>query len=206
MAIITKIETQKNKSRVNIFVDDSFFCGLNRETAVVFGLKIGKEVDENKLKNVLFESEVQTAFDKSLDIVGRRMHSKRELKQKLVTKGYCSEVIERVIEKLEQYHYVDDELFAKQFANSNQKLSKKILKEKLNLKGVSPDIVLEIIENRSEEDEYGLCFAQANKYLKSKQIKSYQDLVKMQASLARKGFDFEIIKKVCKEFEFRFEE
>ena len=206
MSVITKIETQRNKSRVNIFVDDSFFCGLNKETAVIFGLKIGKEIDETKLKDALFESEVKTAFDKALDIVGRRMHSKKELLQKLVGKGYTPEVVERVIEKLEEYHYVDDELFAKQFANSNQKLSKKILKEKLNLKGVSSDIVLEIIEERSDESEYELCLDQVNKYLKSKQINSYQDLVKLQASLARKGFDFETIKKVCREFEFNFTE
>ena len=45
MAVITKIELQKNKSRVNIFVDDSFFCGLNKETAVIFGLKENKEIE-----------------------------------------------------------------------------------------------------------------------------------------------------------------
>ena len=38
---------QKNKSRVNIFVDDSFFCGLNKETALNFKLKINKEIDED---------------------------------------------------------------------------------------------------------------------------------------------------------------
>ena len=45
MSEITKIEDQKNKKRVNIFVDDAFFCGLHKETAVTFGLKIGKIVD-----------------------------------------------------------------------------------------------------------------------------------------------------------------
>ena len=50
MSVITKIEQQRNKSRVNIFVDDSFFCGLERETAAVFGLKTGKQVNEEYLK------------------------------------------------------------------------------------------------------------------------------------------------------------
>ena len=198
MAVITKIETQKNKSRVNIFVDDSFFCGLNKETAILFGLKENKEIDENSLKSAIFESEVKSAFEKSLDIVGRRMHSKKELIDKLIKKGYQPDVCEKVIEKLEEYRYIDDVLFAKQFVASNKKLSKRILKEKLILKGVSSDIVLEIIEERTPDDEFELCLAQANKYLKSKQINSYQDLAKMQASLARKGFDFEIIKRVCK--------
>ena len=63
MSVITKIETQKNKSRVNIFIDDSFFCGLNKETAVIFGLKVGKEIDEESLRQAVFESEVKSAFE-----------------------------------------------------------------------------------------------------------------------------------------------
>ena len=126
MAVITKIETQKNKSRVNIFVDDSFFCGLNKETAILFGLKENKEIDEDRLKSAIFESEVKSAFEKSLDIVGRRMHSKKELIDKLIKKGYQPEVCEKVIQKLEEYHYIDDALFAKQFVASNKKLSKRI--------------------------------------------------------------------------------
>lgn len=198
MAIITKIESQRNKSRVNIFVDDSFFCGLNKETAVIFGLKENQEVDENKLKTAIFESEVKSAFEKSLDIVGRRMNSKKELITKLTNKGYSDEVCDRVVEKLEEYHYIDDVLFAKQFVSANNKLSKRNLKEKLILKGVSSDIILDVLENRSNDDEFELCLVQANKYLKRKKIDTYEDLAKLQASLARKGFDFDTIKRVCK--------
>ena len=206
MAIITKIETQKNKSRVNIFVDDSFFCGLNKETAIIFGLKENKEVDEGKLKDAIFESEVKSAFEKSLDIVGRRMNSKKEIRTKLINKGYSKEVAERVIEKLEEYHYIDDELFAKQFVLANSKYSKKVIKEKLSLKGISPDIILEIIGDRTDENEFDICLLQANKYLKSKTIESYQDLAKLQASLSRKGFDYDIIKKVCRQVSAEVEE
>ena len=196
--IITKIETQKNKSRVNIFVDDSFFCGLNKETALIFGLKENKEIDEERLKVAIFESEVKSAFEKSLDYLGRRLYTKKELLERLTGKGYTKEVVEKAIEKLEEYRYVDDKLFAKQFFQSNQHLSKRILQGKLALKGVSPDIIPEIISERSDETEFDLCLAQARKYLKSKQINDAKDLQKMQSSLARKGFDFDTIKKVCK--------
>ena len=198
MPIITKIETQKNKSRVNIFVDDSFFCGLNKETAVIFGLKENKEIDEEKLKVAVFESEVKSAFEKSLDYLGRRMYTKKELIERLTQKGYTREVSEKVIEKLEEYRYIDDKLFAKQFFQSNQHLSKRVLQGKLVQKGVSNDIILELINERTNESEFELCLLQAQKYLKSKKINDIKDVQKMQASLARKGFDFDTIKKVCK--------
>ena len=198
MPVITKIETQKNKSRVNIFVDDSFFCGLNKETAVIFGLKENKEVDEEKLKVAIFESEVKSAFEKSLDYLGRRMYTKKELIERLTQKGYVKEVAERVIEKLEEYRYIDDKLFAKQFFQSNGHLSKRVIQGKLIQKGVANDIISEIIEERTGESEFELCLLQAKKYLKSKKVNDIKDIQKMQASLARKGFDFDTIKKVCK--------
>ena len=199
MPVITKIETQKNKSRVNIFVDDSFFCGLNKETAILFGLKENQDVDEEKLKSAIFESEVKSAFEKALDYLGRRMYSKHELFDRLIKKGYEKDVIEKAIEKLEEYRYVDDKLFAKQFAGSNSKVSKRILQGKLIQKGISSDIIPEIIEERTPEMEYELCLEQARKYLRSKTVNDINSIQKMQASLARKGFDFDIIKKVCKE-------
>lgn len=198
MPVITKIETQKNKSRVNIFVDDSFFCGLNKETAVIFGLKENKEVDEEKLKVAIFESEVKSAFEKSLDYLGRRMYTKKELIERLTQKGYIKEVAERVIEKLEEYRYIDDKLFAKQFFQSNGHLSKRVIQGKLIQKGVANDIISDIIEERTGESEFELCLLQAKKYLKSKKVNDIKHIQKMQASLSRRGFDFDTIKKVCK--------
>lgn len=199
MSKITKIETQKNKSRVNIFVDDSFFCGLNKETAIIYGLKESLEINEEKLKRAIFESEVKSAFEKALDYLSRRMYSKKELFDKLTQKGFAKEVVQQAIEKLENYHYVDDRLFAKQFVQSNQKLSKRILTGKLFQKGVSNDIIDEILEERTDDEEYELCLIQAKKYLKSKEVLTLNDLKKMQANLARKGFGFDNINKVCRE-------
>jgi regulatory protein len=42
---ITKIEIQKNnKNRVNLFVDDNFFCGLSLETIVKNHIKENQEI------------------------------------------------------------------------------------------------------------------------------------------------------------------
>ena len=141
MAVITKIEQQKNKARVNIFVDDAFFCGLNKETALIFKLKVGETVSEEKLKQAVLESETKSAFEKASSYLETRMHSKRELFDKLVKKGYSKESINEAINKLEEYHFVDDALFAKQFLEQNGKLSKNMIKNKLLSKGVSFDIL-----------------------------------------------------------------
>lgn len=198
MAKITKIEEQKNKKRVNIFVDDAFFCGLNKETAVIFRLKVGNEIDEELMKDAIFDSEVKSAVEKSNDYIGARMHSRKELYDKLIKKGYEKRVVLKALEKLEEYHYVDDELYAKQFVEQNKKYSKKMLENKLKQKGVSLHIILEIIENEDDNQEFELCKKLAEKYIKSKDMKKEGATQKMYASLARKGFSFEMIKSACK--------
>lgn len=199
MAIITKIEEQKNKKRVNIFVDDAFFCGLNKETAVIFRLKVGNVIEESKLQEALFESEVKSAFEKASEYLGSRMHTKKELFDKLLKKGYQKDVILKAIEKLEEYHYVDDELYSKQFIAENKRYSRRIIENKLREKGVSADIVSGAIdEHFSDDGEYELCLKQAEKYVKSKDMSKEGAYQKLVASLARKGFAFDMIKQVCK--------
>lgn len=198
MAIITKIEEQKNKKRVNIFVDDAFFCGLNKETAVIFRLKVGNQIEEAVLKQAIFDSEVKSAEEKGADYLATRMHSKKELYEKLIKKGFEKAVILKALEKMEEYHYVDDELFAKQFIEQNKKFSRKMLENKLKQKGISPDIIQENFENHDENDEFELCKKLAEKYAKSKDLSKDGAVSKMYASLARKGFAFDTIKKATK--------
>ena len=200
MAVITKIEEQKNKKRVNVFVDDAFFCGLTKETAVVFGLKVGKEIEESKLQEAIFDSEVKMAFDKASDYLGSRMHTKKELSDKLLKKGYPKEVIVKAIEKLEEYHYVDDGLYSKQFMTENKRYSKRMLENKLRAKGVNNEIVSESIsEYVSDEDEFELCLKLAQKYVKSKDMAKEGAVQKLFSSLARRGFAFDVIKKASKQ-------
>ena len=198
MATITKIEQQKNKARVNIFVDDAFFCGLNKETAILFKLKPGQEIDEAEIQKALEASEVKSAFEKASDYLSSRMHSKKELFDKLVKKGYEKDIASKAIEKLEEYHYIDDSLFAKEFILQNSKLSKKMLENKLFSKGVANDIIQNELKEKSDDEEIELCETFAKKYIKSKDINKENGKQKMFASLMRKGFSFETIKKATK--------
>lgn len=195
MAVITKIEEQKNKKRVNIFVDDAFFCGISKETAVVFRFKVGSVVNENKLLEAVHASEVNRAFEKASDYLGMRMHSKKELVDKLLKKGFDRDVISEAVAKLEEYHFVDDELMAKTFVEQNGKYSRRMLENKLKAKGVDGKIAKETALIKTDEDEFLLCKRFAQKHIDSKGLNDDNDVKKLFASLLRKGFTFDIVKK-----------
>ena len=51
MPTVTKLEIQKNnKTRVNVYVDDEFYCGMEAITALAVGLKEGRQVTNDQLK------------------------------------------------------------------------------------------------------------------------------------------------------------
>ena len=94
----------------------------------------------------------------------------------------------RLIEK----KYIDDEKFAKFWVeNRNQRKGSSIKKIKSELfsKGVSSDIIEQVLSesNRNDEDEIQKIIA--------KKAKKYTDEQKLIAYLARQGFSFDEIKK-----------
>ena len=88
--------------------------------------------------------------------------------------------------------YIDDEKFAKFWVeNRNQRKGSSIkkLKSELFSKGVSSDIIEQVLSesNRNDEDEIQKIIA--------KKAKKYTDEQKLIAYLARQGFSFDEIKK-----------
>ena len=166
MGIITEISKQRTRNRVNIFVDNMFKSGLEFETAVKFGLKVGKEVDDDELDQIIIESEVQSAFDVALGFLSLMPKSVLEVKQKLIRKGYSNIVIEKTLQKLEEYHYVDDFEYAKTYVASCLKKSKREIIDKLKKKGVSKLIIEEITNEIDDDFDFERANEYALKYLK----------------------------------------
>ena len=78
MGKITDIVRQKgNKSRVSLFLDSAFLCGLDELTAVKNRLEIGTEIDGEDIARIQAESEYVTALDKSLSRLSVRPRSEK---------------------------------------------------------------------------------------------------------------------------------
>lgn len=196
--IITEISPQKRKGRFNISVDNQYFGSLDDMALVSAGLKVGQQVDEKSLREYIFESEVRSAFDKTLDILST-FHSKKEILDRLIKKGYEKQVCLSAIEKAEQYGYVDDQQFAKALVGQKRDKSRAEIKSILYKKGVDKEIIGEAIDEIDEDEEKRRAKALAEKYLKNKQI-NQRTLASLYAFLARKGFGADIIKNVLRSF------
>ena len=191
MGVITQISSQKSKKRVNVFVDNIFKSGLSVETAVKFGLKVGKDINDDELDEIILNSETGVAFDVALNFLSATPKSKYEVRQKLFKKGFSIAVIDKAMEKLEEYHYVDDVEYAKIYISSVSKKSKREIIEKLKKKGVEKQIIDNVIVDIADDMDEKNAGIYARKYLNNKEI-SQKNINNLISNLVRKGYSYEL--------------
>jgi regulatory protein len=202
---ITKIEKQKrNKDRWNVFIDGIFACGINSDTFLKYQLKTGDNIDENMLREIRNFDEYLFSKKIAFDFLSYRIRSEKEIKDKLKGKDISQSSIERTIEHLKELKLINDEEFARQLITeklSGKPVGKSVLRQKLVQKGISFAQSDEILkEFFSEDDEKEFVKTNFDKYFRRVEgLEKQQKRKKMFDYLARKGFDFEIIKQVINE-------
>ena len=188
MVIVTNIEIQKkDKNRVSVYLDGEFFRGMDSFALAQSRIKIGDEVNERELENLIFSSDIRTAFDKALKQIEYRTRAKNELILFLQKKGYDNKVIYEVIEKLTEYGYCNDERFCEEYIKSYSRRYGKI-KIKADLKNLGIDE--EIIENAIAciDEQADQAYALACKYIKGKKNITP---IKVRAYLIRHGYTYD---------------
>ncbi len=191
MGKITRLEVQaRHKDRVNLYINDVFVTGLTLDTAVKNGLKIGKDVDEKFVVDMIFDSEKQSAFNKTANYMKSSIKTVKQIKEYLNKKGYDEAVINAVVEKLKEYKYLDDSQYVTAFVNTNKsKYGVRKLREKLKQKGVA-DANLSVLDDY-EEDVDALKKV-AEKYMSHKE-KTPENYNKLYRFLAMRGYNFDDI-------------
>ena len=190
MPVVTDIKQNlKNKNKVSVFADGEFLCSVTAESVAKMRIKVGDQIDNQKLLDTLFESDCQTAFSKAVDNVCKSFKTQNQVQKYLFDKGFSTEVVNKTIEKMKEYRYVDDAEFVRLFVSSYQKTKgKKRICFELKQKGVEQEYIDLVDELIDDQTEYALALAQ--KFAKGKQMDT-KNGQKLYRHLASKGFDFD---------------
>lgn len=191
--IITKISPAvKTAGRYNIFVDDNYSFSLDETQLVNLGFKKGDKIDEDELARLKNESEFGKSYIRAVDLISRRLRSEKELRDYAWRKQWAHTTTDRVIERLRDRGYLNDEKFAESFVRSRantRNFSAKRMKVELQKKGIKPEIIAAVLAASDEYDES----AALNTLIMKKRNK-YDDERKLIAYLARQGFSYDDIK------------
>ncbi|MBQ2759972.1 MAG: regulatory protein RecX [Clostridia bacterium] len=137
--------TTAKSGRINIFADGEYKFTV--PASVWFSLSYSQEdeISEEELSGLKIRGDSSCAFENALRYLSNRAHSKKELEMKLKRK-YCNEAVEYALDKCGELGLIDDEAFARLFAEELSE-RKKYAPKRIVSELVSRGINREIAEN-----------------------------------------------------------
>lgn len=119
-----------------------------------------------------------------------------QIRQKLQKREYPAEVIDRVMEFLKEYNYINDVRFLEQYVACHcNRLNRKQLVEKLSVKGIKGmdvDRYLELYQYNEEE----LLQKAVRKYVKGKDLSDSRVRQKVFTHFVQKGYSCSLVRRV----------
>ena len=200
--IVTKIEAYGGKSKFSkIYADGEYIISLPPELIERFKIEVGAEIDEEELKKMSEAALVRRARERLLYSLDRRLHSEKELRDKL-RQNYPPHIIDAAIGELSRLGLVDDEKFARAFVEQRLHINKKgpyAIVSELIIKGVDKQLARSVVDELTceSDDEYKSALAVAERY--KKDLSDPKGKQRLYGALARRGFSYSVVKRVMQE-------
>jgi regulatory protein len=199
MPVITGIKQQKNKNRVNVYLDDEFGFGIDLDNFVLLHLKVDQELTDKEVAEIVKKAEFQKTLDKLLKFATLRPRSEKEIKDYFKRKKVHESLIPELWNRLKHLELINDREFADWWVEQRQNFkpkAKRILEQELRIKGIDKDIIDEVLGEIKIDEEKMARELLMKKAYKWRALPRRQAGQKMSQYLAGKGFSWETIDKV----------
>ena len=194
--IITSLVRRGKSELYKTYLDDEYVCLLEAEVIVKNKLKTGSNIEQDEFLKIREESENLTCRKQVLDYVSKGIKTRKQVFEHFRQKGYLPVSINKAIDMLEGYGYINDKYYAETFAKSKQNQKGKMyIVSSLKQKGISDDIISEVMQDFNTEQDAIMNIAK--KYLKNKVIDA-KTKEKLYRHLISKGFEFGEVNAVVK--------
>lgn len=201
MQVITKITQQKNNvERYNIYLNDKYAFPVDEAILVKYALTKGSALTPDEIAEINYEDEIRKAYNKALHYLSFQMRSEHEIQEKLRTLSFGDAVILEAIQKLKAYGFINDETFATALLNTKKQTMKKgpkAIAQDMHKKGITKQTQEEVLQQYTTDEQLELAEQLAEKVARSEKQKTPAQIKqKIQATLSRKGYTFDVINEV----------
>lgn len=190
--LITKLE-KIDKKRTKVYIDYEYAFLLYPSDIRKYKIEEEQEITVEIYEEILEDTIYRRAKQKALAILKFMDRSESELAAKLKMAHYTEEIVNRTIEYVRSYHYIDDERYATNYIVSRKDTkSRKQIQMELLHKGISKEVIENIFPKNPDNDKEALKKAIRKKTDNIENL-SMEQKQKLFASLYRKGFSYEDI-------------
>ncbi|MBL7575260.1 regulatory protein [Peptoniphilus asaccharolyticus DSM 20463] len=205
--IIEKIVFLPKSKNYTVFFSDGSGTEIIEDTLVKFNLYKGMEIEPDTISNIKYENQKFEAA-KSVFRYIQNKKTVKEVKDYLSKKGYDEDVVELTADYLVEKGYIDDRKYVSAFVNDKLKINKygrNKIKNQLIVHGIDKDLAESAVYNLDENIEYENLKSHAEKKFKTLK-KDMNTKSKLINHLIYKGYQYDMIKNVLKEFDFGYDE
>lgn len=197
MGRITALQLNRNKKRVNVFIDGFFSLAIDVEVVARENLQIGRHLSAEQVGKLKQADLLQNCSKAALQYLGYRPRSETEVRQQLRRRGFNGDVVDKVITRLKERKLIDDGAFAEYWRDNRLSFkprSRRLIRMELRQKGVAEEKAGEAVKDLDDEVmayEAGLRKARVLSSLDYSEFRR-----RLSGFLQRRGFNYEIISSV----------
>lgn len=198
MMLVTDIVKKDNKKKIIYINYEKAFVLYNREVKR-FSIEKDEEMPDFVYEEIMNDILPKRCMERALYMLQASDKSKEDIRNKLLQGGYPEKIVSNIMERLEEYGYIDDYRYSSNYIRYNikSKSRSRILFD-LSSKGIKKEVVENAFDSISEE--YDIDNLQKEIIKKEFDKKRFDFTVndknllnKVVVSLMRKGFKYDDI-------------
>ena len=189
---ITAIEPRR-RQMCALFIDGEYVMNLDAQTLIENRFDVGREIDDDELKEIIEKSNERRAKDKALWLISYRSHSKKELFDKL-RRDFDEDSAQKAVDRMQELGLINDGEFAKAYARKlvyGKKMSLRAAELELRRKGIDNITAEQVLSDLEYDAQTQIIEFISKKYRKIEDEKVRRRAV---AALQRKGYGWDDIK------------
>ncbi|SUB75928.1 regulatory protein RecX [Peptoniphilus indolicus] len=204
--IIEKIVFLNKNKKYAIFFSNGTSVEVVEDTLVKFNLYKGMEIEDDEISNIRKQNQKFEAANSVFRYIQNKK-TVREVKDYLSKKGYDEDIVELTSNYLIEKGYIDDKKYASAFVHDKLKINKygrNKIKNHLLMHGIDKDLAEIAVLDLDEDIEFENLKLHAQKKFNTLK-KDHNTKSKLINHLIYKGYQYDMIKEILKEFDFKYD-
>ncbi len=199
---VTKIEPL-TKTRFRIFIDETPAFVLYKGELSRYRIKTEEEIDEKTYEEILDTVVLKRAKSRALHLLNDMGRTEEQLRTKLKQGGYPEEIVEKAIDYVKSFGYLNDKEYARSFIEGRKsRKSRTELYASLCQKGIAKEEIEQALSDYYDQEDSKTAIESILRKKKFEpETADYKEKQKIGGYLMRKGFRYEEIRQVLQIYE-----
>ena len=194
-----------DKRRVLVKLDEHLEFPLYKGEVRRYSLSEGEEISDEAYTEIVEKVLLKRVKLRAMSLLQKRSYTREMLGRKLIEGRYPLELVEKALDYVASYHYIDDARYAGEYIRCYcESRSKRRIMQDLKNKGVSPEVAETAWQTYETESSPVDEIRQIQEILQKKHFDKntadYKETMRIMNFLYRKGYSVDCIKQ-CMNFE-----